>query len=147
MAGPCGLCIIAAVSYRRDLGDAARRHKAAADRLREPPQHSARPDVAAYLDGLAAECALKEIMWQSGMRPTGRSDDPFYLHFPAVKAALRDQAQGRQQGTLAKYAGDPSLMNEWDITMRYAHRSDVLSKPLDRWKDQAAQLLRALDDL
>lgn len=66
--------------YPRDLTGSARRHLLAADRLIETD----RVDVAGYLYGWAAECALKQIMFDSGMRELAqdkRRDDPYLRSF------------------------------------------------------------------
>lgn len=139
------------MAYRRDLKGAARRHLQAADQLHPcntveqcRPEH--RPDVAGYLYGVAAECALKAIMWDSGMREQGeRRDDPYYLHFPELKTALRDRASGRFAQRIAKFARDDGLMTEWDVAMRYAGSAEVRARPIDRWKRQAHDLVREME--
>jgi hypothetical protein len=81
-------------SYAHDFRKAAHRHLDAGERLNE----TARADVAGYLFGIAAECALKHLMLTSGMRPLpieSRREDPFYAHFEELKAILRDSASGR----------------------------------------------------
>lgn len=136
------------MGYGIDLRKAARRHQVAATLLDNPlPQ--GRPDVAAYLFGVAAECALKELMWQSGMRPQSqRRDDPFFMHFPHLKTALRDTAHGRLQGRLLKHAMDGALLSGWDVTMRYARTADVLNEPQrTKWRPQAEQLIQEMEEL
>ena len=141
------LLLSIAMAYRRDLAKSARRHFEAATHLNQP---GGRKDIAGYLYGIAAECALKEIMRQHGLRPRQpepQRDDPFYLHFPALKTALRDEPIGRHQSVLHKYAKDPKLMQEWDIQMRYAPSADVLEKPIDEWAAQAKQLVEEMGTL
>lgn len=68
---------------------AAFRHLQAAEML----ANTDRRDVAGYLFGIAAECALKHMMASSGMRPlpeSQRRDDPFYAHFEELK--IKDDA-------------------------------------------------------
>jgi hypothetical protein len=97
----------APMAYSRELQSAARRHQMAAHRLQEgerPHERRCHVAVAGYLYGIAAECALKEIMRQSGMRPLAveeRRDDPFYAHFPQLKTLLRDSACGTPVGGTA----------------------------------------------
>lgn len=130
------------MGYGTDLANAAVRHFEAAEQLDRPfPQ--GRRDVAGYLYGISAECALKKIMMLVGMRPMPpdqRKSDPFYLHFPELKTALRDAMSGRMQSQLAKYANDGRLMSEWNVEMRYAHSRDVLEKDIAKWAEQAKQL-------
>jgi hypothetical protein len=136
-----------AMSYGMDLAKAARRHFEAAALLDEDPPKGRR-DVAGYLYGIAAECALKEIMWRSGMRKRedDRRNDPFYMHFPDLKRTLRDSAKGRFQSQLLQYAHDSRLMNEWEVEMRYAPSSDVLGKPIEKWAEQAKKLLTHMEE-
>jgi hypothetical protein len=75
------------MSYSRDFRSSAHRHLEAAHLLTEGTPPNGRPDVGGYLYGIAAECALKQIMRDSGMRelpPDQRRDDPFYSHFPEL---------------------------------------------------------------
>jgi hypothetical protein len=105
-------------------------------------------DVAGYLYGIAAECALKELMRQAGIRPLPpehRRDDPFYMHFPELKTALRDHVRARSHTALRRYAENSALMAEWDTTMRYGRGPDVLSKPVERWRNQALALVREME--
>ncbi len=133
------------MAYGTDLTRAARRHLEAAIHLDQPAPRGKR-DVAGYLYGVAAECALKQIMWCSNMRPVQQRDDPFYMHFPELKTALRDSAQGRHQSRLLRHALNDALMSQWDVKMRYASGSEVLSKPIDRWCEQARALVQEMDD-
>lgn len=134
------------MAYGSDPAAAARRHYEAAALLYEP---KGRRDVAGYLYGISAECALKYIMLRSGMLPQPLSprDDPFYLHFPVLKTVLRDTAKGRYQGKLLQYATNAAFMNGWDVKMRYACSRDVLQQPIEKWKAQAERILQDIVDL
>lgn len=135
------------MAYGLDLPRAARRHRDAAIELdADPPK--GKKDVAGYLYGITAECALKEIMRLSGMRLLPRErrrDDPFYMHFPELKTALCDQAQGRHQASLLRHARNGALLAEWDVSMRYASGPEVLAKPITRWRDQALALVEEME--
>lgn len=125
------------MDYGTDYANAARRHLGAAELLdRDFPK--GRRDVAGYLYGIAAECALKEMMRRSGM-PLDR-ESGFYLHFPDLKGAILNDAKGRGNAQLSRYANDGGLMREWNVKMRYAHSSEVLSKCIDEWATQAKGL-------
>lgn len=137
------------MAYSKDLANSCRRHLEAANHLDTPAPGPARSDVAGYLYGIAAECALKEIMRASGMRPLeveDRREDPFYAHFPELKTLLRDRAHGRRAGELRKYAEDGQLMNEWDTSMRYAPGKEILPRHVARWKQQAEALRQAMEN-
>lgn len=135
------------MAYPLDLPSAARRHRDAALLLDQDPPAGKR-DVAGYLYGIAAECALKEIMRKAGIRPLPhehRRDDPYYLHFPELKTALRDHARMRGHSALRRHAENGALMAEWDTSMRYGRGPDVLSKPVDRWREQALSLVQEME--
>lgn len=139
----CAGTLAPGMAYPIELARAAQRHLEAAMLLDQTPP-SGKRDVAGYLYGIAAECALKQIMWYSGMRPTDERDDPFFLHFPALKTVLRDCARGRHAGRLSAHARDSRLMAEWDVKMRYADGPSVLGKPIDRWSVQARSLVQEM---
>jgi hypothetical protein len=109
-----------------------------------------RKDVAGYVYGVATECAVKELMRASGMRPrpeNERRDDPFYAHFPALKTLLTRLAQGRRQGDLEKLARDGAFMNQWDTDMRYAPKEDISDKQVEGWKADAERALLMMEGL
>jgi hypothetical protein len=134
------------MAYSQDLVKAARRHFDAAEQLNEERQRPRRQDVAGYLYGIAGECALKEIMRDSGMRPSGtHGDDPFYAHFPVLKTLLRDTLRGRRAGELRAFAEDDGLMNGWDVAMRYAPPQDIAPRLVDLWREQAQRLVHAME--
>lgn len=77
--------------YPQDMRKAAYRHLEAGAHL----NGTSRKDVAGYLFGLAAECALKQMMIASGMKPLSERDrrqDPFFAHFEELKTMVRDRA-------------------------------------------------------
>ncbi len=137
-----------AMAYSQDLVNSCHRHLEAANHLNAPDERPVRADVAGYLYGIAAECALKEIMRQSGILPLAtaeRRDDPYYAHFPELKTLLRDRLQGRRAGDLRKYAEDGRLMAEWDTSMRYAPGKEI-TRHVARWKEQAEALRQAMEN-
>jgi len=127
------------MAYRTDFVDAARRYLQAADCLhdREPP---CRVDVAGYLYGIAAECAIKEILRRSRLW-----SKPDLVHFPELKVVLRDNASGRYAGSLRKFAEDGAFMSEWNIAMRYAPKSDISPVQVKRWRMNARDAIAAMD--
>jgi hypothetical protein len=136
------------MAYSEALAASARRHLAAADQLDDanPPRRCR--DVAGYLYGVAAECALKQIMRESAIRPlpeAQRRDDPYYAHFPELKTLLLDAVSGRRAGDLRKFAESTRLMGDWSIKMRYAPAKEVLSRFVDLWRGQAHELVDAME--
>jgi len=132
--------------YSVDFRRAARRHLEAADKLYS--RSRTRHDVAGYLFGLTAELAVKEMMRESNMRPlpaTSRRDDPFYAHFPELKAMLRDTASGRRHGDLRRIAQNSQLMQNWDTAMRYAPGTDIRAEWVATWAEQARELVSKMD--
>lgn len=123
---------------------AARRHLEAGEAL----YSTNRRDIAGYLYGLAAECALKELMRCSGMRPLTegeRRDDPFYAHFEEIKAMLRDQVQGRLAGQLRKFSERTELMQQWDTAMRYSDGRQIKPQWIKMWREQAQNLVHSME--
>ena len=132
--------------YSLDLAASARRHFGAAEHLNDAEARPLRRDVAGYLYGIAGECALKQIMRESGIRPIAdRRSDPFYAHFPELKTLLRDCIQGRHAGVLRQFAEDDGLMNEWDTDMRYAPGKQIQTRFVVRWREHAHKLVHAME--
>jgi hypothetical protein len=131
--------------YSQDLRAAAFRHLDAATKLNGLD----RKDVGGYLLGIAAECALKQMMITSGMRPLSeenRRDDPFYAHFEGLKTMLRDNAFGRLATELRRYAEKTSFMQFWDTSMRYSYGKDIKPEWIERWHKDAKDVVGAMDN-
>jgi hypothetical protein len=131
------------MGYSQHYAESAGRHFQAAELLYVGP----RRDVAGYLYGIAAECAVKAMMREFGMRPlpeAQRRDDAFFAHFPALKTLLSQHAQGRRAGELRKLASNGAFMSNWDTDMRYTRKEDVTDKQVGKWKTDADRALRAM---
>ncbi len=113
-----------------NLVEAARRARRAAQDLDGRNQHQ----VAGYLYGLAAECAVKEVARQV---PCTRTDEILYAHFPELRNLILDVAQGRAADRLRRVVEHGSFLSEWTIKVRYAPNSEVTQKQVDRWKKDA----------
>lgn len=131
--------------YPPDLSASARRHLEAADVLYEPIK---RRDVAGYLYGISAECALKAMMLDAGMRPGdegNRREDPFYAHFPQLKTLLRDGLLARGSGKVLKtYIENSKFMSQWDTDMRYSRGNAIRPEWVDQWREQARDIVSAI---
>lgn len=125
-------------SYPHNLPRAARRTLDAAERLDRP----ARADVAGYLYGLAAECAVKHMSTQI---PSARGDDVFYAHFPELRTLLRDRLQGRNAKILLRYIEDDAFMNNWHVSMRYCSGSEIRRRWVESWARQARDVVNAME--
>jgi hypothetical protein len=142
-----------ALSYRKDLAIAARRHLKAAQTLYEANAAGAQPGcrcVAGYLFGLAGELAVKEMMRTCGMRELPqdeRLNDPFYAHFPKLKTLLTNAVQGRRANELRQLAENSQLFQYWDTQMRYAPTDDIMDKWVAAWKANAEQLVDKMEFL
>jgi hypothetical protein len=133
------------MAYKPNLAASARRHLEAADVLYD--QSERRRDVAGYLYGIAAECALKTMMTEAGLRPLGeakRRDDPFYAHFPELKTQLRDMQLGRAATTLRRFIEDSRFMSQWDTNMRYCKGDEIKLEWVERWQSQARDSVDAI---
>ena len=132
-------------TYAKDMRKTAYRHLEAAELLYKSPS---RQDVAGYLYGIAAECALKQMMNDSGMRPLSedkRGDDPFFAHFEGLKTLLKDSSEGRRKGVLIAISSDASFMQHWDITMRYSHGKDIDPRWIKKWAQDARNIIDRMD--
>ncbi|MBK1616766.1 hypothetical protein CKO44_25365 [Rubrivivax gelatinosus] len=140
------------MAYSHDYQISARRHMKAADHLYDLDTGGAQPGakaVAGYLYGLAGELAVKQMMIQSGMRPLGadkRRDDPFYKHFPELKAFLQTTATGRRAGELLTMARTTQTFREWSTDMRYAPTREVPAGHVDSWQEDAKKLMGQMEE-
>lgn len=129
------------MAFTTNMPAAARRHLQAADSLCD----GHRMDVAGYLYGIAAECAIKAMMLDAGMRPGGpRRDDPFYLHFPELRTAALDRLQGRIAQPLSRYLLKLDFLNHWSTDMRYSKGDEILPGWVVRWREQATQAVSSI---
>lgn len=139
------------MAYSVNFQISARRHFLAAESLYSLSSPGAQPParaVAGYLYGVAGELAVKRMMITSGMRPLEsrpRRDDPFYMHFPELKTALRDNASGRRAADLLTLAQSDHTFREWSTNMRYAPTSEVTARLVDGWKDDAKKLIDQME--
>lgn len=124
------------MGFAIDMTAAARRHLQAADQL----AGGHRRDVAGYLYGIAAECAIKAMMLEAGMRPladTRTPNDPFFAHFPDLRSILRDTLKGRRGIPLIRFIQDDRFLNHWATRMRYSHGKDIAERWISDWATQA----------
>ena len=126
------------MKYSLNLPNAARRHFSAAELL----VTTDRKDVAGYLYGIAAECAVKAMMLQAGIKELSaakRRDDPFYMHYPQLKSALLDNLKGRASTPLLQIVGNKAFLDDWSTDMRYAPAKEVKANRVARWRQHATQ--------
>lgn len=126
------------MAYTPDMKAAARRFAQAAARL-DDDAHFA---VAAYLFGLAAECALKFVAAQLA---GGRSDDIQRAHLPALRTALRQLQFGRTGAGLRRLVESDDFMNQWAIEIRYARKEDLHAKPIAKWRQNATDAVNLMN--
>lgn len=127
-----------------DFPTSARRHLEAAEALFDQEK---RRDVAGYLFGIAAECALKAMMLEAGLRPLEkdrRREDPFYAHFPQLKTQLRDRQLGRAATPLKTFIENSNFMSQWDTDMRYCKGDQIRPDWVERWRYQARDVVGAI---
>lgn len=128
-----------------DMGSAAARHYRCAVSLSEMKEAA----EACYLVGLAAECAIKYHLVQTGFsfkakkgREKSRLPDPIFLHFPDLPQQVLAQADGIVSGKVLSKMSDKNLLNGWSVKMRYAKQlSDkTMMKKFEVWKMQTVSL-------
>jgi len=131
------------MAFSPSLQRAAHRHLEAAEEL----SSGSRIDVAGYLYGIAAECAVKAMMIDAGIRPLEPSErriDPFYLHFPELRTQLRDTLSGRRSSPLLKFIDSDRFMSNWSTMMRYSHGAEIQPQWVKNWAEQARQAVAAM---
>ena len=130
------------MAFSIDMSAAAKRHLTAAELLFAP---KGRKDVAGYLFGIAAECAVKAMMSEAGLRPErDNRDDPFYKHFPTLRTLLRDTLHGRRGATLFNLINSDEFMNNWSTDMRYSNGKDIDDRWIDDWAEQARRVVASI---
>jgi hypothetical protein len=127
------------MAFTNDLPNAARRNLEAADSI----DTGNRRDVAGYLYGIAAECAIKAMMDEIGLR----DDEIFYSHFPELRSLLRDKISGRRASVLLTFVNDDRFFNHWNIKMRYAHHKQIHNKWVNDWRTQAREVVNTIGTL
>jgi hypothetical protein len=127
------------MAYSVDMRAAAYRHLEAADKL----MLTGRADVAAYLHGIAAECAVKAM---AATLPCARQEVILKAHFPALRTLLRDALKGRAAQPLLRILTSDAYLNEWEIRVRYAASSEIRRKPLADWAKQARQTVSTMGE-
>jgi hypothetical protein len=131
------------MKYKPDLTKSARRHLIAANAL----VATDRKDVAGYLYGIAAECAIKAMMLQAGisqLSPTKRREDPYYLHYPQLPSALRDRLKGRVSTPLLHIVNNVNFLEKWSTDMRYANGKEIKMAWVVQWGIQAKQAVNLM---
>lgn len=132
------------MAYTPDLPNAARRHLLAANILYS---EKTRIDVAGYLYGIAAECAIKAMMLEAGIHPLNlenRKADPFFAHFPTLRTMLKDSLQGRKSAILRRKIDNDNFFSQWDIEMRYGKSSEIRDIWVETWKVQANDIVSCI---
>lgn len=123
------------------MAASARRHLQAAEDLLP----GNRKDVAGYLFGIAAECAVKSMMGDMGLKLSEvRREDPYYAHFPQLRTMLKDKLTGRSGAVLARFISDDRFLSEWDTNMRYSNGKDIKAAWVQRWAEQARDVVGAV---
>jgi hypothetical protein len=133
------------MTFANDFPAAARRHLRAAEQL--DGENSRDIAVAGYLYGIAAECAVKAMMIDAGMRPkkeVPRREDQFFVLFPELRTMLRDALGGRRGIPLIAYIQNDAFLNNWCTRMRYSHGRDVGAQWVSTWAKQARQVVASI---
>ena len=130
-----------AMAFSHQLPKAARRHLEAADSLHA----GRRPDVAGYLYGIAAECAIKQMVIALPMSSECSKREIEYAHFPELRTLLRDALRGRTRAMQGwAFIQRDAFMNNWHVSMRYADASQIQARWVDDWRKQAHEVVEAM---
>ena len=128
------------MAFTPDLPQAATRHLQAADELNK----GHRRDVAGYLYGIAAECAVKHMLIPIPLPPQYDKKVILFAHFPELRTLLRDALSGRTLRPLTPFLNSDAFMNNGHIRMRYADTKQILPEWVDAWALQARNVVNAM---
>ena len=133
------------MAFTHDLPGAARRNLEAADKLYKPDKGPHRKDVAGYLYGIAAECAIKQMLIPIRMPPEHDKYAILFAHFPELRKLLRECLQGRNATTLMRFIDNDAFMNNWHISIRYADAREIRKEWVETWQKQARDVVNAME--
>lgn len=122
------------------MPEAARRNLQAAEQLDAGP----RRDVAGYLYGIAAECAIKEMIKAVSVPTEHGKKAILYAHFPKLRTLLRDAFDRRRVRPVWTIIMNHRFMHDWDVAMRYADARQIPDEWVDDWKQQAKDIVGAM---
>lgn len=129
------------MTFPGNLPAAARRHLQAAEELE--PGH--RRDVAGYLYGIAAECAIKQMITRLALPREVNKKELLFAHFPELRILLRDALQGRRGAALWTVIMHDRFLHNWHVRMRYADAREILDAWVDDWRRQAKDVVNAME--
>jgi hypothetical protein len=128
------------MAFTPKMPEAARRNLQAAEQL----DAGSRRDVAGYLYGLAAECAIKEMIKPIPVPLEHDKNAIFYAHFPKLRTLLRDAFVGRRMKPVWNVILNNAFMHNWDVAMRYADARQIPDEWVNDWKQQAKDIVGAI---
>lgn len=100
-----------------------------------------------HLYGLASECGLKRLMLVFGMRFDSRHDIPLTRddrqHIDAIWDRYEAYRSGHHHGVSYILSPD-NPFDDWHISQRYAHRSDLTKADVNRHRDGAGHVHRLI---
>ncbi len=114
--------------------EAAVRHFQDSDLLAK----AARWGNAGHLVGFAAECAVKHRL--QTFRPSANTP---HGHFPDLIEIAKKHLKRRRDSTLHGILKMKTLMQGWDVGLRYAPDSAVGKAQYDAWRKHATRLMSA----
>jgi hypothetical protein len=126
-----------------DYLDAAKRHMADAESLK--PSSWANAD---HLFGVAAECALKQVMvsLKMAIHPDGNPKDWGHkVHMPSLWPAFQSFAQGRLASRYLQPLSPDNLFSRWSIEQRYSNRASIPKSQVDDHHIAGTQCMAALE--
>ena len=125
------------------MPEAAHRNLQAADQL----DAGHRRDVAGYLYGLAAECAIKQMVILLRLPQQINKKDILFAHFPHLRTLLRDAFTGRRGAAVWAVIINNKFLHNWDVAMRYADATQISDEWVNDWRQQARDVVSAMETL
>jgi hypothetical protein len=126
-----------------DFRDAAKRHMADAERLKENSWANAD-----HLFCVAAECALKRVMVSLAMathQDGSPRDRGHKVHMPDLWPAFQSFAQGRLASRYLQPLSSDNPFSDWAIEQRYSHRATIPQSQADDHHLAASQCMAVME--
>ena len=93
---------------------------------------------AGHLIGFAAECALKFKI--ESLRPGANAP---HGHFPELLEIAKKHIARRHEAPIHQLLKIANLMENWDVSLRYAGDGAVDKECYNKWRDDASRILNA----
>jgi hypothetical protein len=123
-----------------DFHNSAHRHYRCGDILCDRSEHA----EADHLYGLAAECALKRILEQAGLRKNDGKD--LKVHVNKLWSETISRLADQKYTLLISYLSQGNKFSDWDISRRYHPDKTITEDVMSKHKLSANVIFRFLSE-